>query len=253
MNRGALVFSLWWWWWWWHLPLLAAEGDPIPQEVYTKLGGSSIRSIADLQRLLQIDSVENEDNHLDLGLNSTRSSSSQNRTVSRIRRSLVAGAKPAVIAECKTRTEVFEISRGLVDPTNANFVVWPPCVEVERCSGCCNTKTMRCTPSRVQLRHVQVNKIEIVRRKHTVHKVVVTLEDHLECRCEAVAAAPPQGQNAESPEVRGHSPGNTGHQPHIPAGPPPLKEQAFLRPPKRKHRKFKYVPDKKMLKELLST
>ena len=61
-----------------------------------------------------------------------------------------------MIAECKTRTEVFEISRRLIDRTNANFLVWPPCVEVQRCSGCCNNRNVQCRPTQVQLRHVQV-------------------------------------------------------------------------------------------------
>lgn len=65
-------------------------------------------------------------------------------------------AEPAVIAECKTRIEVFEISRRLIDRTNANFLVWPPCVEVQRCSGCCNNHRVQCRPTQVQLRHVQV-------------------------------------------------------------------------------------------------
>lgn len=61
-----------------------------------------------------------------------------------------------MIAECKTRTEVFEISRRLIDRTNANFLVWPPCVEVQRCSGCCNNRNVQCRPTQVQLRPVQV-------------------------------------------------------------------------------------------------
>jgi len=33
------------------------QGDPIPEDIYEILGGSSVRSISDLQRALQIDSV----------------------------------------------------------------------------------------------------------------------------------------------------------------------------------------------------
>lgn len=62
-----------------------------------------------------------------------------------------------MIAECKTRTEVFKISRNLIDRSNANYLVWPPCVEVQRCSGCCNNHKVQCRPTQVQLRHVQVS------------------------------------------------------------------------------------------------
>lgn len=51
---------------------------------------------------------------------------------------------------------VFEISRTMVDSTNANFVVWPPCVEVQRCSGCCNNRNVQCRPTQIRVRHVQV-------------------------------------------------------------------------------------------------
>lgn len=68
----------------------------------------------------------------------------------------LAAAETAVLAECKTREVVFEISRNMVDSTNANFVVWPPCVEVQRCSGCCNNRNVQCRPTQIRVRHVQV-------------------------------------------------------------------------------------------------
>lgn len=37
--------------------LVIWQGDPIPEDIYEILGGSSVRSISDLQRALRIDSV----------------------------------------------------------------------------------------------------------------------------------------------------------------------------------------------------
>ncbi|XP_038612762.1 platelet-derived growth factor subunit B [Tachyglossus aculeatus] len=242
MNCWALFLSLW------YLPLVSAEGDPIPEEIFEMLSDRSIRSIGDLQRLLQIDSVEEDVTELELNLTQSHSDgdvavlSRQKRGLGDVKgpeamNSAAAGALPAVIAECKTRTEVFEISRRLVDPTNANFLVWPPCVEVQRCSGCCNNRNVRCRPSRVQLRHVQVRKIEITRKKPIFKKATVTLEDHLACKCETVVAPRPLVRSSGKPRV---------YQGAV----TPRKPRA-RRPPKGKHRKFKHTHDKKALKESL--
>ncbi|XP_044311131.1 platelet-derived growth factor subunit B isoform X1 [Varanus komodoensis] len=237
MNFGVLVVCLW------HLPLISSEGDPIPEEIYEMLSDSSVRSIRDLQQVLRIDSVEEVSSSS--YLNSTRTDPAQNSVpFFRGRRSL-GGEEPveaAVLAECKTRTEVFEISRSMVDPTNANFVVWPPCVEVQRCTGCCNTRSRQCRPTRVRVRHIQVNKIEIVRMKPVVHKVIVPLEDHLECRCETVSPLPLS--RAKSREHRG------GPRLSTVASLPARARVHRLLPRKRKHRKFKHVNDKKALKEI---
>uniref|UniRef100_A0A8C5SNA8 Platelet-derived growth factor subunit B n=1 Tax=Laticauda laticaudata TaxID=8630 RepID=A0A8C5SNA8_LATLA len=127
---------------------------PIPEEIYELLRESSVHSIRDLQQVLQIESVDTSSSYM----NFTQMHSGENLvSLSRGRRSL-GGAEPiepAVIAECKTRSEVFEISRSMVDSTNANFIVWPPCVEVQRCTGCCNTRAMQCRPTQVRLREVQ--------------------------------------------------------------------------------------------------
>ncbi|NP_001087935.1 platelet-derived growth factor subunit B [Xenopus laevis] len=213
--------------------------------MFKKISEGAVTSISELRRVLQIDSVDEEDNYA--SINELRSSPTSNSSHSRVIRSL--DAEQAVLAECKPRVEVFEISRKLVDPTNANFLVWPPCVEVQRCSGCCNGKTMRCAPTRIHIRHVQVNKIYISRQGKKHVKVIVPLEDHLVCKCEPVPSStvrihhtPPESKKAIELPPSTMAPAPTSK-----------KEEQPLRPHKKKNRKFKHLPSKKEQRELLVT
>lgn len=131
------------------------------------------------------------------------------------------------------RTEVVEVTRAMLDRSNANFLLWPPCVEVQRCSGCCNAKSLQCVPFVTHTRYLQVAdhththehggsskhlcprnrrggmlrlllssdcpscsrllqvmKIEYVNKKPTYSRVVVSVVDHVECRCQAATRAP---------------------------------------------------------------
>lgn len=81
---------------------------------------------------------------------------------------VTSNAEAARPAACKVRTEVLEVTRSMHDRTNAHFMLWPLCVEVQRCSGCCTSRTSQCVPVVTEIRQLQVRTgiYHIHREKH---------------------------------------------------------------------------------------
>ncbi|XP_007886775.1 platelet-derived growth factor subunit A [Callorhinchus milii] len=137
---------------------LGAE-QGIPEDILSRIAQADIRSVYDLEDLLGIQASEMRPQPKILGYSST---------------------KPA---SCKPRPISVEIPRYKVDPSSAGFFLWPSCVEVDRCSGCCNTKTYKCIPSLTQFKSFQIAKLtyRYGRKELSVH--TVTVQEHISCNC----------------------------------------------------------------------
>uniref|UniRef100_A0A3B3CRQ4 Platelet-derived growth factor subunit B n=1 Tax=Oryzias melastigma TaxID=30732 RepID=A0A3B3CRQ4_ORYME len=151
-------------------PPCGFQGDALPAALVELVRNTPISSIEDLQLLLLSDSVAKSNMAVVLFGPSD--------------------AQPAQQALCKVRTEVVEVTRAMLDRSNANFLLWPPCVEVQRCSGCCNTKSLQCVPVVTHTRYLQVLKIEYINKRPTYAKAVVSVVDHVECRCQLAPRLP---------------------------------------------------------------
>ncbi|XP_041789549.1 uncharacterized protein si:ch211-79m20.1 isoform X2 [Chelmon rostratus] len=187
------------------LRLGGAEGDPLPPSLVDLVRNSPITSVDDLKLLLQqeTNAIEEEEDEHDI---------LTNRTHGRYTRSL--DAQPAQQAACKVRTEVMEVTRSMLDRRNANFLLWPPCVEVQRCSGCCNTRLLQCVPTVTSSRYLQVIKIQYINRKAHYDKAIISVEDHVSCRCQ-----PPSSSSSSSSST--HSSIQSNPIPPSPQQPPP--------------------------------
>ncbi|XP_062404456.1 platelet-derived growth factor beta polypeptide a isoform X2 [Sardina pilchardus] len=132
----------------------------------------------------------------------------------------MASAEPALQAACKVRTEVLEVTRSMHDRTNAHFMLWPLCVEVQRCSGCCNGRTLQCVPIVTETRQLQMTKITYVKMRPHYEKVIIPVEDHVRCGCQPLTSA-----------HAGRSSSTTARKPQATPPPPPAPRVAHKPPP----------------------
>ncbi|XP_061568231.1 uncharacterized protein pdgfbb isoform X2 [Cololabis saira] len=100
----------------------------------------------------------------------------------------------------------------MLDRSNANFLLWPPCVEVQRCSGCCNTKSLHCVPVATHTRYLQVMKIEYINKRPTYAKAVVSVVDHVECRCQLAPRPVPRKKSSRRHHGHLHRNGTLGQE-----------------------------------------
>ncbi|XP_069786217.1 platelet-derived growth factor subunit A-like isoform X4 [Narcine bancroftii] len=147
------------------VPKSPNKEDGLPDDVLKMIAQADIQNIGDLENLLGVEAKD------------PAGFSPRSRTVH---------ARPKA-AGCKTRAITVDVPRYKVDPTSVGFFLWPSCVEVQRCSGCCNTKTYKCIPSHAIYRPFQIAKLtyRYGHKELTVH--TVSIREHLSCQCTELA------------------------------------------------------------------
>ncbi|XP_062930540.1 platelet-derived growth factor subunit A-like isoform X4 [Mobula hypostoma] len=149
------------------IPKDVDKEEGLPEDVLKMIAQADIQSISDLENLL--------------GVKAKGSDTAEMRPRSRPVHFMTRAAG------CKTRAVTVDVPRYKVDPTSVGFFLWPSCVEIQRCSGCCNTKAYRCIPSHATYRPFQIAKItyRYGQKELTIH--TVSIREHLSCNCTDLA------------------------------------------------------------------
>ncbi|XP_078081747.1 platelet-derived growth factor subunit A-like isoform X3 [Mustelus asterias] len=189
--------------------------EGLPEDVLRMIAQADIRSINDLEDLLDVEVKDSprfrptfkigvprrQERHKGPNEHPGHVASTEGRSPSPLAvkreppaqiqpRSFIAGNSKA--AGCKTRIVSVEVPRYKVDPTSVGFFLWPSCVEIQRCSGCCNTRTYKCIPSLANYKPFQIAKLtyRYGRKELTLH--TVSIREHLSCNCTELARHHPR-------------------------------------------------------------
>lgn len=161
------------------------------------------------------------------------------------------------------------MTRSMLDRRNANFLLWPPCVEVQRCSGCCNSRQHQCVPTVTSSRYLQVRnndhriekycdssnltrvatcyiarltgpyllvlqviKIQYINKKAHYDKAIISVEDHVSCRCQPPSPSSSSSSSSSFSAPMPRSPIQGNPPPQQPPPPPHLPRPVHPAPPK---------------------
>ncbi|CAL1294414.1 unnamed protein product [Larinioides sclopetarius] len=101
------------------------------------------------------------------------------------RRPMKSAPMPTIArpATCEPEEQVVELER----PGNGALYLWPPCVRVRRCGGCCTSKMLTCSPIATSLYNVTVLQVLYNPQKPDSFENqgtnVFSLEQHDRCSC----------------------------------------------------------------------
>ncbi|GCC25224.1 platelet-derived growth factor subunit A-like isoform X1 [Chiloscyllium punctatum] len=191
--------------------------EGLPEDVLRMIAQADIRSIDDLEDLLGIEAKDSPGfkpmykigvpirlgRHKGTNEQLGQKASNEGRSLSPLHLAITPEPSPqsqprSKIAEyskpagCKTRIVTVEVPRYKVDPTSVGFLLWPSCVEIKRCSGCCNTKTYQCIPVHAYYKPFQIAKVtyRYGRNELTIH--TVSIREHVSCNCTELARHQPR-------------------------------------------------------------
>ncbi|XP_022236400.1 vascular endothelial growth factor A-like isoform X2 [Limulus polyphemus] len=87
-------------------------------------------------------------------------------------------------ANCEPELQVVELPK----PSDSLTVIWPSCIRINRCGGCCSSSLLQCVPKRTSTVHLKVLKARYPEVGAEMFQFqnfeVIGIEKHDKCSCE---------------------------------------------------------------------
>ncbi|KAH8397974.1 hypothetical protein KR222_007606 [Zaprionus bogoriensis] len=97
----------------------------------------------------------------------------------------VHNATPAICSPQPTIVELKPLTEGEGGDQTAGTVYYSPaCTRINRCSGCCGSTLISCQPTQVETLQLRVRKTERFGATSKRSSPIITVEQHLACKCD---------------------------------------------------------------------
>lgn len=105
--------------------------------------------------------------------NNRNNSTTDNSTFEYIPQAIPAGCTPE------------NITVPLNQSSDPNVFIWPNCIRIERCGGCCNHDLLQCQPREIEMKKFKVTQTTLQGATYNlVGQKVVEIEIHKSCQCD---------------------------------------------------------------------
>ncbi|XP_030563047.1 uncharacterized protein LOC115764265 [Drosophila novamexicana] len=96
----------------------------------------------------------------------------------------VRNATPASCSPQPTIVELKPLTEQAGEQTASNVYYTPACTRINRCNGCCGSTLIACQPTQTETLQLRVRKVERFGASSKRVSAIVSVEQHLACKCD---------------------------------------------------------------------